>query len=156
MSPFPNAVFPDLVDALLRDAFETRDEADLVRNLRADRDLATELTYQEEGALLGYAALSWMKAPEGWLSLAPVAVATKHQGRGIGSKLLHLAVRWAAERDLTIVVLGDPDYYGQRGFSLKRAARLISPYPSSHMLLFGPGSDIPEARLVYPQAFGEG
>ncbi|MCE8508237.1 N-acetyltransferase [Ruegeria pomeroyi] len=152
MRPFPPAVFPDLVDALLRSAFDTGAEADLVRELRADRDIATEITFQEFGELLGYAALSWMRAPDGWLCLAPLAVAPKAQGRGIGSKVLQLTLKWAAERDLTIVVLGDPAYYEPRGFSRARASALHAPYPNDHLMLAGPGGNVPEARLVYPLA----
>lgn len=155
MNPLPPAVFPDMVDALLRAAFEGEAEAELVRALRADRDLATEIVYQEFGQLLGYAALSWMRAPDGWLCLAPVAVSPEHQNRGIGSKVLKLAIAWAKERDLTIVVLGDRDYYGKRGFSSKRAANLTAPYPVEHLLLAGPGQNAPASRLIYPVAFGE-
>lgn len=152
MKPFPPAVFPDLVDALLRSAFDTGAEADLVRELRADRDIATEITFQEHGELLGYAALSWMRSPDGWLCLAPLAVAPGAQGRGIGSKVLQLTLKWAAERDLMIVVLGDPAYYEPRGFSQARAAELRAPYPNEHLMLAGRGSEAPKARLVYPLA----
>lgn len=155
MNPLPPAVFPDMVDALLRAAFAGDAEAELVRALRADRDLATEIIYQEFGQLLGYAALSWMRAPDGWLCLAPVAVTPEHQNRGIGSKVLKLAIAWAKERDLTIVVLGDRDYYGKRGFSSERAANLTAPYPVEHLLLAGPGQNAPASRLKYPVAFEE-
>lgn len=142
-------------DALLRDAFPDGTEADLVQDLRAARDLAWETVQPgEDGATaIGYAALSWMRAPSGWLCLAPVAAAPDMQGRGIGTELVARALAWAAERDAYVVVLGDPAWYGARGFSRERAAQLSSPYPVSHTLLAGPGMDVPAQTLIYPPAF---
>ncbi|WP_244614832.1 GNAT family N-acetyltransferase [Pukyongiella litopenaei] len=142
-------------DALLRDAFPDGTEADLVQDLRAARDLAWETVQPgEDGATaIGYAALSWMVAPQGWLCLAPMAAAPGMQGRGIGTELVARALAWATEKDAHVVVLGDPGWYGARGFSLDRAARLNSPYPISHTLLAGPGTDAPEQALIYPPAF---
>lgn len=143
----------DAVDRLLRRAFATGAEADLVRQLRRDGALAHEITETVAGGLAGYAALSWMAAPQGWLCLAPVAVDPDRQRRGIGTRLVRRALDWAGERALYVVVLGDLDYYGARGFSSARAARLTSPYPVSHMLLAGPGEDAPAGTLTYPEAF---
>ena len=53
----------------------------------------------------------------------------------------------------TLVVLGKPSFYARAGFSAQRAARLRSPYPLDHTLIARPGSDVPEAELVYPAAF---
>lgn len=142
-------------DALLRAAFKTGAEADLVARLRTDQAMATEIAVFGGNRLLGYAALSWMTAPEGWLCLAPVAVAPDAQGGGIGGQVVELALNWAAGRDAFVVVLGDPNYYGARGFSAQRAARLSSPYPVEHTLLAGPGDDAPAEALVYPAAFAE-
>lgn len=155
MPPPTSAAFPEHVDSLLRAAFDGEDEAVLVHALRADRDMAAELTVTEGDRLVGYAALSWMKRPAGWVCLAPVAVEPSRQRRGIGGKLMKAVLKWIAERDLTAVVLGDPAYYGKRGFSLARAQNLTSPYPIDHTLLAGSGSDAPIERLIYPPAFGE-
>lgn len=145
--------FPKHVDSLLRAAFKSEDEAALVHMLRADRDMAAELTVVEDDRLVGYAALSWMQRPSGWVCLASVAVEPSVQRRGIGGKLMKLVGQWIAERDLTAVVLGDPEYYGKRGFSAARARNLSSPYPIEHTLLAGPGDGAPKERLVYPSAF---
>lgn len=152
-APQSSQSLPPAVDALLQAAFGGEDEARLVRRLRADKALATELIYRGEDGLQAYAALSHMVAPQGWVCLAPVAVRPALQGRGLGGKLVELALKWAADRGHTVVVLGDPAYYGARGFSLARAVRLHSPYPIDHTLLAGPGEDAPDHTLVYPDAF---
>ena len=154
MAPITSAAFPQHVDSLLRAAFNGEDEAALVLALRADRDMAAELTVTEGERLVGYAALSWMKAPAGWVCLAPVAVEPSFQRRGIGGKLMKAVQKWISERDLTAVVLGNPSYYGRRGFSLARAQNLTSPYPVDHTLLAGPGQNAPTETLIYPPAFG--
>ncbi|QAX28955.1 N-acetyltransferase [Leisingera sp. NJS204] len=56
----------------------------------------------------------------------------------------------------TIVVLGKPSFYGRYGFSLERAQKLISPYPLEYTLILRRGDDVPEAELIYPQAFPGG
>ena len=145
--------FREMVDALLRSAFDSSDEADLVKRLRTDKDLAGEIILEAKAGLMGYAALSEMVAPEGWLCLAPVAVEPAAQGHGHGKKLLELVLKWAEERDATVVVLGNPDFYAKNGFSSDRAARLKGRYPVKYTLLAGPGEDVPEETLVYPAAF---
>lgn len=114
--------------------------------------MATEIIFADQGVLLGY-TLSCMVAPQGWLCLAPVAVAPKAQGCGIGSQMVPLALKWAAERGLCVVVLGNPGFCGGLGFSQARAAGLRGPCQASHMLLAGPGADVPEQTLLYPAAF---
>lgn len=147
------ADFRGMVDRLLQSAFESGDEAALAAQLRKDGAMASEIVIRGTQGLLGYAALSNMVSPKGWLCLAPVAVEPAAQGRGNGKTLLELVLKWAAERDATVVVLGNPDFYGANGFSTARAARLQSRYPVKYMLLAGPGDDAPEDTLIYPAAF---
>ena len=141
------------VDTLLRDAFGGQDEAMLVRRLRKDRSIAGEMVLARDGALIGYYALSWMKAPKRWLCLAPVAVAPPQQRQGYGRRMLGQLSAWAALSGSYVVVLGQPEVYGRAGFSLDRARRLDAPYPTENLLLAGPGDDVPKQRLIYPAAF---
>ena len=141
------------VDTLVRAAFESSDECDLIHRLRKDNDMANEIVLRGKEGLLGYAAISRMVAPNGWLCLAPLAVAPGAQGRGHGTTVVGMVSKWAADRDATVVVLGDPDYYGARGFSAKRAAQLTTRYPVEYTLLAGPGDDAPQETLIYPPAF---
>lgn len=167
----------DAVDALLRAAFPGPEEARLVRDLRTDGVMFSEQVIRWQGRIAAYAGTSRMVAPDGWFALAPVAVLPDWQGGVLGRdrpgmrEHFHLGtrivqgaarafvdkpVRGVTERGLTptLVVLGKPAFYARCGFSLERAARLISPYPVDHTLIARPGSDRPEATLVYPAAFG--
>ena len=144
----------DAVDALLRAAFGGADEAKLVRALRRSGDIAGECVVPGEDGIDGYFALSAMRKPEGWLCLAPVAVAPDRQGEGIGRRMMGFLTAWAMQAGQTIVVLGEPGFYERAGFSVSRAARLSSPYPLDHTALARPGEDVPAETLVYPKAFG--
>lgn len=70
--------------------------------------------------------------------LAPLAVATGHQGKGIGGTLISEGLRQLKERNASFVlVLGDPKYYGRAGF---KAGHHITPpykleYPDAWMAL---------------------
>ncbi len=143
----------DQIETLLTCAFGGPDEARLVRRLRAAGDMAAEYVSLQGGVVVSYAALAKFGAPHGWLALAPVATLPEFQGRGFGLSLVRAVCARHAKAQ-TIVVLGRPEFYQRAGFSLKRAARLTSPYPIANTLLSGPGADQPDKTLVYPAAFG--
>ncbi len=143
----------DAIDALLRAVFPGPEEARLVRALRAAGAIDMELVLPDDAGLAGYLALSRMNAPEGWLCLAPLAIAPEWQGRGLGQRLVKAALKLVAIKAQTVVVLGDPAFYARCGFSAARAARLTSPYPIDHTLISRPGDDRPETALRYPAAF---
>lgn len=154
----PQDTIPDFdlkVDLLLRSAFEAADEADLVKQLRRDKDMASEIVLEGNQGLIGYAALSNMVSPKGWFCLAPVAVDPAAQGQGHGKTVLAMVLKWAKDREATVVVLGDPEFYGEHGFSTDRAARLQTRYPVKYTLLAGPGEGAPQETLIYPSAFAD-
>ena len=141
------------VDTLLRDAFGGEDEVRLVHRLRRDGSMAGESVLPGSDGLFGYYALSWMRAPEGWLCLAPVAIRSRDQRCGHGRRMIRQLGEWARLSGTYVVVLGDPGFYGTAGFDSARARHLAAPYPVSHLLLAGPGDAAPQATLVYPAAF---
>ncbi|WP_299847888.1 GNAT family N-acetyltransferase [uncultured Roseovarius sp.] len=142
------------VSDLLRAAFGGEDEVRLVETLRKKQQIAGEmvLPWQDFG-IAGYYALSGFVQPKGWLCLAPVAIHPELQGQGNGKRMLGLLTEWARISCRYIVVLGEPDFYSKCGFNLAQAAQLTSPYPITHTLLAGPGSDVPKETLIYPKAF---
>ena len=157
----------DEIDRLLNAAFGGNDEVDLVHRLRRDGDMFCEMVAPHDGRIAGYAALSRMVAPEGWLCLAPVAVrpdlqrgtlAPKGQAKQpwqVGRRLVTALVDGVLQMGApAVVVLGHPDFYRQCGFSSQRAARLKTPYPVAYTLLAAPGDAAPDAELIYPRAFG--
>ncbi|MDO5631504.1 MAG: GNAT family N-acetyltransferase [Paracoccus sp. (in: a-proteobacteria)] len=123
----------DGIAQLLRQAFDSTAEADLLASLRADGDLALSLVAEAQGTILGQVALSPVSAAGPALALAPVAVHPALHGRGIGSALIRTAISSFA--DHTIIVLGDPAYYHRFGF---QPAELISPYAGPHLMTAGP------------------
>jgi putative acetyltransferase len=64
--------------------------------------------------------------------LASVAVATTHQGKGIGSSLIRIGLEELRKKDFeAIVVLGYPTYYPRFGFSAKIAKKIKAPFEGS-------------------------
>jgi len=139
------------VETLLRAAFDGAGEAGLVQALRATGEMVVELVMPWEGQIIAHVALSRMAAPDGWLCLAPLAVAADWRGQGLGLRMAKAAVALAVGR--TVVVLGRPAFYARAGFSHVRAGRLTSPYPIAETLVARPGEDVVEATLIYPAAF---
>jgi len=157
------------VDALLQAAFGGVQEVALVHALRRDKDMVSESVIHWDGRIIAYAGLSRMVAPVGWLCLAPVAVLPEAQrgaltpagqakghwqvGKRLVSELASAARTPEFDKSPAIVVLGQPEFYEQCGFSRTRAARLTSPYPRDFTMLAAPGEDVPKAELIYPAAF---
>jgi putative acetyltransferase len=114
--------------AVVGDAFSfdgTRDASEelaIVRgtwSAQAGRPLL-ELVAVEDGTLVGH-----LQAAPGRLDgratavagVAPVCVASAHQGRGTGSALMAALIGAAEERHWPLLVLlGDPAFYGRFGF----------------------------------------
>ncbi|MGR3398903.1 MAG: GNAT family N-acetyltransferase [Paracoccus sp. (in: a-proteobacteria)] len=134
----------DAIDRLLVRTFDGPAEARLVRDLRADGDLAFSVVAHAQGTIIGHAVLSPLVAEGPALALAPVAVHPAVQGRGLGRALVAATLRAAG--DHAVVVLGDPKFYGKAGF---RAAMLQSRWSGQGLQIIGklpPGSTIGHAR----------
>lgn len=145
------------IRAVVLDAFGQRQEADLVDALRDAGDLALSLMAERHGRVIGYLGLSRLKSPRRALALAPVAVATVHQRRGVGSRLIRFGLEWARGAGHDIVfVLGEPAYYARFGFSAELAARFPCRYagPAFMALCLGDGRVKP-GPVVYANAFGD-
>lgn len=142
---------------LLRAAFQGSSEAELVDALRKEGDLVLGCVAAADGFIVGYAALSKMKAPFPALGLGPVAVAAAHRRKGVASGLL----RWSfasvqKDRWRAIFVLGDGGFYGRFGFRQELAAGFGSPYSGPHFLAMALNDELPEKEgsIDYAPAFG--
>jgi putative acetyltransferase len=142
------------IDALLKAAFGGYEEVALVHALRRDGAIRGEQVIPLGDGIIGYYALSAMKAPAGWLCVAPVAIAPDWQGRGHGRRLLSQLSAWADQTQTIIAVLGEPAFYAKAGFVASAAAALTSPFPIDHTSLAGAGAKVPQQNLSYPAAFG--
>jgi predicted N-acetyltransferase YhbS len=90
-------------------------------------------TAWEDGALLGgifFTRLTYMGDPRTVFMMAPVAVATAHQGKGIGQRLIAHGLDALRQEGVDIVVTyGDPGFYGRVGFASVPEADLPAPHP---------------------------
>ncbi|MGF1550430.1 MAG: GNAT family N-acetyltransferase [Sphingomonadaceae bacterium] len=152
------------VEALLRGAFPTGAEADLVKKLRAEGDAEIALVAAQRGGIAGHVMLSRMEVRGGGrayraLGLGPVAVAQAARGAGIGGKLIEKGLAIARERGFEIVFLvGEPGYYRRFGFAARTAEPFVSPYAGPYFLALVLDPDLPlprEGRAEYAPAFAE-
>jgi putative acetyltransferase len=149
----------DGIDSAVEAAFGRRDEADLVRALRADAAWlpGLSLVADVDGSVLGHVALT-RAAVDGCtvLALAPLAVVPDHQRRGIGSALVMAALQRVAARPTpTVVVLGDPAFYGRFGFRPARELGITGPFGDiDEFQALGTPATAPVGRITYAAPFG--
>ncbi len=142
------------IRAVNRDAFGRDDEADLVDQLRADGDSLVELVAVDD-EIVGHILFSAMAVGDiTAAALAPMAVRTTQQRRGVGTALVEAGL--AACRVPAVIVLGHPNYYPRFGFSAALAEKLKAPFsgPAFMALEFTPGALKPGAQARYAKAFG--
>jgi putative acetyltransferase len=86
---------------------------------RTDNQETICLGAYADGALIGaifFTRLRFAEPVEAYM-LAPVAINTAHQGRGIGQALIRFGLDELKNRSATLVVTyGDPAFYSQVGF----------------------------------------
>ncbi len=145
------------IHAVVRAAFDQRDEAELVDALRLAGDLTLSLVAEADGEIIGHIALSRLKSPKNALALAPVSVAPDRQGEGIGAALIRKSIEEARRRgEALIFVLGDPAYYTRFGFSVETAAPFDCIYAGDYfMALQLTAEKADPAEVIYADAFGE-
>lgn len=166
--PYEHELIGELISAAFAElaaAGQAGGEAALVDQLRKDGDLILELVALEPRAhdvdLVGHIAFSRLSAPAPAVAaaLAPVSVAPRCQGVGIGGALIRAGLEHVQAAGVHVVtVLGHPDYYPRFGFSAERAATLVrTPWDGPHMMALElapcawPALPMP---LRYARAFG--
>lgn len=107
----------------------------LVRRLIAETpagDLRV-FTAWENSTLVGgifFTRLTYGGDPRTVFMMAPVAVATKHQGKGVGQRLIAHGLDALRQEGVDIAVTyGDPAFYGRVGFQPVTEAALPAPQP---------------------------
>jgi putative acetyltransferase len=107
---------------LLRDAFPTPEEAELVEHLRELDALRVSLVALDADVVIGHIAFSPVTVNPhnpavSLLALAPLAVPPVAQGKGVGSELVMAGLRACSRLGCDgVVVLGDPKFYQRFGF----------------------------------------
>lgn len=143
--------------AFENDPISDKREAEIVRLMREDSALTISLVAETEGQIVGHVAFSKVTINDefmAWYGLAPVSVAPKFQGKGIGSQLINEGIKLLKAMNAKgCVLLGEPDYYSRFGF--KAYANLILPgVPAEYFQALAFGDSIPSGRVKYHQAFG--
>jgi predicted N-acetyltransferase YhbS len=91
------------------------------------------VTAWEDGVLVGgifFTRLTYAGDSRKVFMMAPVAVATEHQGKGIGQRLIAHGLDALRQEGVDIAVTyGDPAFYGRVGFKPVSAADLPAPQP---------------------------
>lgn len=153
-SPADAAAVGEVVAA----AFGRSLEADLVKRLHDEGDVAIALVAGDAGRIIGHVLFSRMAAPFPALGLGPVSVIPERQGEGIGSRLIRAGLARAAQGEWKgVFVLGEPAYYRRFGFDAALARGFESPYAGPYLMARGLGGPLPATagRIDYAPAFRE-
>ncbi len=117
-----------------KQAFQQKDEAELVDELRQTSTFIPELSLvcEDDGKIIGHILFSRIaihgEKQYNSLSLAPMAVLPLLQNQGIGSLLVRHGLRVAKTMGFgSVVVLGHPGYYPRFGF--KKASKWGLQFP---------------------------
>jgi putative acetyltransferase len=115
-------------------AFGRELEARIADDLRAAGDArpALSLVAEIDGAVAGHVVCSDARIGDlPSVGLGPVSVLPAHQGRGVGTALLHAVLGAADALDLPeIVLLGSPAFYRRFGFQPAQPLRVLPPDPA--------------------------
>ncbi|MGO4573155.1 GNAT family N-acetyltransferase [Microvirga sp. 2TAF3] len=149
------------IHAIHASAFGGKAEAELVNRLRADGDLSLSLIAcaEEPVGHIAFSPLILAGTPSvKACALAPLAVLPSFQNRGIGSALVEDGLQRLADAGMDLVlVLGDPDFYGDFGFRAESASALATPYNGPYLQTLFLSEKGREARgpVTYARAFAE-
>jgi putative acetyltransferase len=167
MSIFIRAEMPEDRPAIAhvhRLAFGREDEARLVERLRDGGWARVSLVAEFAGQVVGHVLFSELAIVDGarttaGLALAPLAVLSDLQSRGIGSALVRRGLEECERAGHAIVlVVGHPSYYPRFGFSAELARPLSTPYAGDSFMALElvPGALASlTGRVEYPPPFGE-
>jgi putative acetyltransferase len=128
----------------------------IVSALRDAGTLTISLIADAKGILVGHVAVSPVTISDstsGWFGLGPLSVLPEHQRRGVGSCLVHEALRILRERGAAgCVVLGEPRYYGRFGFRADPNLALPD-VPPEYFQAVSFGTSRPHGIVSYHGAF---
>jgi predicted N-acetyltransferase YhbS len=161
-------VFQLLQEAFKDQEFSDQSEPELVKRLRSDTGFVPALSMVAEtgNTIAGYILLTEisLRGPAGSLkslALAPVAVRTVFQKKGIGSKLILHAHKKARELGYTsIVVIGHEDYYPRFGYQPAHLFGITFPFevPVENAFVLELEKDAllgVQGKVIYADAFFE-
>ena len=144
------------ISAFMSAPHTSHTEQFIVTALRNAGLLTISLVADAEGTVIGHVAVSPVSisnGASGWFGLGPISVLPEHQRRGVGSRLMHEALRILREHGAGgCVVLGEPEYYSRFGFQAD--PNLILPdVPPEYFQAISLDSSRPHGTVSYHQAF---
>ena len=144
------------IAAFLNAPHTSHTEQFIVNALREGGQLTLSLVAETGDVIVGHVALSPVRISDGtsgWFGLGPVSVAPESQRRGIGSRLIHEALRSLRERRAGgCVVLGEPAYYGRFGFE-PDPGLVLPNVPPEYFRAISFGTSRPRGIVAYHPAF---
>lgn len=156
----------DAIDEVLADAFGGADdsgppaEVGLVHRLRASDVWIPHLSLVAD---IDDAVVAHCLCTRGRLSgdpvlaLGPIGVLSSHQGKGVGTSLMHSAIDVATGMGEALIgLVGDPKYYGRFGFVAGASVGVDPPEPAwgryFQVLVLSDAAPTP-GTFVYPEPF---
>lgn len=138
------------------------DEQDLVERIRNSPEYIPELSLVaiSSDIVLGHIMFSKIYVGQSEaIALAPLAVRTDMQRKGIGKSLVTAGHKLARRMGYSCsVVLGNPLYYSKFGYEKASAYGIIAPFevPDDYYMVYGLDNtdDIPQGNVKYSDAFG--
>jgi putative acetyltransferase len=134
--------------AFLNAPHTSRTEQYIVNALRDAGTLTISLVAETKGTLVGHIAVSPVfisDGTSGWFGLGPLSVLPEHQHSGVGTCLMHEALRILRER-------GEPRYYSRFGFRVNPNLALPD-VPPEYFQAISFGSSRPKGIVSYHGAF---
>ncbi len=131
-----------VIDRLLKTAFETPAEANLVMALRENSQLTLSVVAcSDDGEVIGHVMFSPVSLDGemlSWQGLAPLAVLPEHQGKGVAHALIREGLTMLGELGYPVVVtLGNPVHYQSAGFTTAadKGFRCVWPVPAEAFMI---------------------
>lgn len=152
------------IERLIADAFRTAPHSNgieqlIVSALRRAGALTLSLVAATDDDLTGHVAISPITTSsddQGWFGLGPIAVAPSHQGRGIGTRLMHAALDRLRDAGASgCVVLGNPGFYTRFGF-VREEALVLPGVPQEYFLARTFMGTAASGTVAYHDAFNAG
>ena len=144
------------ISAFLHAPHTSHTEQFIVSALRQAGLLTISLVADVEGTVIGHVAVSPVSVSDGasgWFGLGPISVVPEHQCRGVGSLLMHEALRILREQGAAgCVVLGEPEYYSRFGFQADPIL-ILPDAPAEYFQAISLDSSRPHGTVSYHEAF---
>lgn len=157
----------DEIASVVTRAFGSPNQARLVAAIRASSNFVPgwSLVATVDGRVVGHVMVSYVTLRDDTSehrvpSLSPLSVSPDHQGRGIGSALVHAVVSAVDATGAPLIVLeGSPWYYPRFGFEYAVPLGITiklpdwAPAEAAQVLRLSRYDPVIRGQLVYPPAF---